>query len=232
MSLPILVLRPEPGAAATVRRAEAMGLVAHAFPLFSVRPLPWQPVPRGEVDALLLGSANALRHAGDALALYRGMPAYAVGEKTAEAAREAGLAVTAMGQGGLQPMLALVQPGHHRLLRLAGRERVELDAPTDVSIITREVYASEPLPMPPGLVARLASPALVLLHSGEAAARFANLCNEAGIDRNCIRIAAIGPRIAACAGTGWAMLRAADQPSDAALLALAAQMCEEAASGS
>lgn len=232
MSLPILVLRPEPGAVATVRQAEAMGLVARSFPLFSVRPLPWRPVPRAEVDALLLGSANALRLGGDALALYRGMPAYAVGEKTAEAARKVGLAIAATGLGGLQPMLATLQPGHHRLLRLAGRERVALELPSDVSIVTREVYASEPLPMPEGLLAWLGAPALVLLHSGEAATQFARLCDKAGIARNKIRVAAIGPRVAACAGTGWAMLRAADQPSDAALLALAGQMCEEAASGS
>ncbi|MCJ2188987.1 uroporphyrinogen-III synthase [Novosphingobium beihaiensis] len=232
MALPVLVLRPEPGAAVTVEQARAMGLDAHAFPLFAVRPLPWQPVPREDVDALLLGSANALRHGGGALALYRELPAYAVGEKTAEAAREAGLNVIATGKGGLQPLLDQLRPGHRRLLRLAGRERVDLAIPAGIAMITREVYASEALPMPPCLATRLAAPALVLLHSGEAAAYFAQLCRTAAIDHGKVRIAAIGPRVAARAGSGWAALRNADRPSDAALLALAAQMCEEAGSGS
>lgn len=230
--VPVLVLRPEPGAAITLREARAMGLDAHAFPLFAVRPLPWEPVPRQDVDALLLGSANALRHGGKGLTLYRGLPAYAVGGKTAQAAADAGLDVVATGRDGLQAMLALIQPRHHRLLRLAGRERVALSVPADVSILTREVYASQPLPMPPELKARLASPALVLLHSGEAAAHFDRLCGEQGLDRSRIALAAIGPRVAERAGAGWRALRSAEMPDDAALLALAAQMCEEAASGS
>ncbi|WP_067732482.1 uroporphyrinogen-III synthase [Novosphingobium naphthalenivorans] len=232
MTLPVLVLRPEPGAAATVRQARAMGLEAHAFPLFAVRPLPWQPVPRGDIDALLLGSANALRHGGEALALYRGLPAYTVGEKTADAARAAGLDVVTAGKGGLQQVIAQVRHEHRRLLRLAGRERVDLALPDGITVTTREVYASEPLPMQPGLAGHLAAPALVLLHSGEAAAHFARLCDEAGIARDTIKIAAIGPRVAARAGQGWAALHSASRPDDAALLALAAQMCEEARSGS
>lgn len=232
MTLPVLVLRPEPGNTATVREARAMGLDARAFPLFEVRPLHWQPVPREEVDALLLGSANALRHGGDALALYRGLPAYAVGARTAEAAQAAGLDIVATGKGGLQPMLGALRPNHRKLLRLCGREHVELDVPGDVTIATCEVYASAPLPLPPDLATLLRAPSLVLLHSGEAAAHFALLCDAAGADRARIRLAAIGPRVAARAGTGWAAMRSASEPNDAALLALAAQMCEEAVSGS
>lgn len=229
--LPILILRPEPGAAATLAAARAAGLEARAFPLFEVGAVSWDPVPRDHIDALLLGSANALRHGGDALAAYRGLPAYAVGETTAEAARKAGLKVVATGQGGLQNMLDELEPSHRRLLRLAGRDRVELAVPGGVEVLTREVYASEPLPLPPELAALLARPALVLLHSGEAAARFAQACDEAGIDRAGIRLAAIGPRVVARAGTGWADLQAAPTPDDAALLALASRMCQEAGSG-
>jgi uroporphyrinogen-III synthase len=232
MTLPVLVLRPEPGATATVHAARALGLDAHACPLFAVQPLPWEPVPREQVDALLFGSANALRHAGEALSLYRGMPSYAVGAKTAEAARAAGLDVVGTGKGGLQQMLGALRPEHRTLLRLAGREHVQLKIPEGITLVTRQVYASEPLPLPPDLAARLAAPALVLLHSGEAAARFAGLCDEIGIDRSRLLLATIGPRVTARAGTGWGMLRSAEKPDDAALLALAAQMCKEVASGS
>ncbi|MFC0206383.1 uroporphyrinogen-III synthase [Novosphingobium soli] len=229
--LRVLVLRPEPGAAATHAAARARGLRAEAFPLFAVRPLAWQPVPPGDVDALLLGSANALRHGGAALAAYRGLPAYAVGETTALAARAAGLEVVAAGAGGLQTLVEGLAPRHRRLLRLAGRERVALTVPPGVSVTTREVYASEPLAPSPGLLAALSGPALALLHSGEAAARFAQVCEAAAIDRSQVALAAIGPRVAARAGTGWAALRCAAAPHDAALLALAVEMCQEAAPG-
>lgn len=225
-------MRPEPGATATAVQARNQGLDARTFPLFAVHPLPWQPVPREDVDAVLLGSANAVRHGGAALALYRGLPAYAVGEKTADAARAAGFLVEATGRGGLQQVLGEVSPDHRRLLRLAGRERVDLIIPCGIAITAREVYASEPLAMPPLLAAQLGEPALVLLHSGEAAAHFARLCDRAGIDRGRIALAAIGPRVAERAGQGWAALRCADTPDDATLLALAAQMCEEGGSGS
>jgi uroporphyrinogen-III synthase len=230
-TLTFLILRPEPGASTTLAGARARGLDARAFPLFAVRPLAWDPPARDTVDALLLGSANALRHAGPSLALYRGLPAYAVGETTAEAARAAELDVVATGRGGLQPLLDTLKPDrHHRLLRLAGRERIALDPPPGIVLVTREVYASEPLPAPAGLARALQGPALVLLHSGEAAARFAALCDEAGIVRSAIGIAAIGPRVAERAGEGWAQVRCAASADDTALLALAVEMCQKPAS--
>lgn len=229
MNRPVIVLRPEPGATATLARARRMGLNAHACPLFEIQPLAWDPVARGRVDAVLLGSANALRHGGIALEEYRGLPAYAVGAATAQAAARAGLDVVHTGSGGLQPMLAMLHPDHRRLLRLAGRERVELNVPHGTVMHTRDVYASVPLPLPHTLPPLLAGGALVLLHSGEAAAHFSALCRTAGIARERIQVAAIGPRVAGRAGAGWAALRSAAEATDSALLALAAEMCKEAA---
>ena len=84
-----------------------------------------------------------------------------------------------------------------------------------------------PLPLPPALAELLRGPKIVLLHSGEAARHFAGLCDDAGIARSRIRLAAIGPRVADAAGKGWAEVAAADAPNEQALLALAQQMCEE-----
>ena len=85
---PVLVLRPEPGASETVERARGRGLNAIAVPLFEVRPLEWEaPEPSG-FAGLLLTSANAVRHGGERLAKLRGLKVYAVGEATAEAARD------------------------------------------------------------------------------------------------------------------------------------------------
>lgn len=229
---PVIVIRPEPGTAATVAAAEKLGLQAHGFPLFAVTPLPWEPAPREEVDAVLLGSANALRHGSAEIARYRGLPAYVVGAKTAEAAREAGLEVARIAHGGLQSVMAHLAPEHRRLLRLAGRERVELALPGGHAMITREVYASMPLAMPTELTALLKEPAVVLLHSGEAAAHFAAECTRLSIDRRRIALACIGPRVAERAGNHWISTRSAETPDDAALLALAAEMCKDFPSGS
>lgn len=226
--VPVIIIRPEPGASATLAAARAMGLDAHAFPLFAVRPLAWQAPPRDRFDALLIGSANVLRHGGAALGHYRGMPAYVVGETTAQSAREAGFDVVAVGSGGLQGVLDAIDPAHARLLRLAGRERVPLTLPSGASMETREVYASEPEPLPPSCTAMVAHGALVLLHSGEAAAHFALACDRAGLDRMRLALATLGPRIAARAGAGWGAVRCADSATDAALLALANEMCQEA----
>ena len=228
---PVIVIRPEPGTSATVAAAEKLGLRALGFPLFGVAPLAWEPVAREEIDAVLLGSANALRHGGEGLARYRGLPAYVVGTRTAEAARQAGFEVVQIASGGLQSVLAHLAPDHRRLLRLAGRERIDLALPAGYGMTTREVYASTARPMPPALAALIVSPAVVLLHSGEAAAHLAAECARLQIDRRRIALACIGPRVAERAGNHWLTIRSAQTPDDIALLALAAEMCKDFPSG-
>ena len=83
----VLVLRPEPGASATVKRAKERGLDALAIPLFEVRPVDWDVPDAGSFDGLLLTSANAVRHSGEQLKELRGLPVHAVGAATAAAAR-------------------------------------------------------------------------------------------------------------------------------------------------
>ena len=225
---PIVVIRPQPGCDATVAAARALALDARGHPLFAVRPLPWEPPAAESFDAILLGSANAPRHAGPALARYAGKPAYTVGAVTAEVARAAGLDVIAVGAGGIKAVLPLLGPEHRRILRLSGRERMALPPPPGVAIEERVVYASEPLPLPPALLPLLRSRALVLLHSAEAAQHFAGLCDTDGVPRGNLSLAVLGERIAQAAGTGWARLRTAAEPNDTALLALAQEMCQEA----
>ena len=40
--IPLAIIRPQPGNAATVAAARARGLDAQGFPLFAVTPLAWQ----------------------------------------------------------------------------------------------------------------------------------------------------------------------------------------------
>lgn len=224
---PVIIIRPQPGCDASLADARALGLPAYGFPLSEIRPLPWETPDPEQVDALLFGSANAVRHGGAALAVLVGKPAYAVGEKTAAAARASGFDVIETGHGSMQDLLGLLRPGHRRLLRPAGEKRVELNLPEGTDIDERTVYASESLDMPAALVAMLSRPAVVLLHSGEAARHFAMCCDEHGLDRSIIALAAMSDRAAGMAGEGWADLKVAKKPEDAALLALARQMCQE-----
>lgn len=226
MSAAILALRPEPGSSATVAAGRKVGLDIAATPLFEVRPLPWAPPAPGDVDGLLLGSANAIRHGGSALALLRGKPVYAVGRATAAAAEEAGFTVAAAGRGELQSLVASLVPPL-RLLRLTGAEHVALEPPAGIAIETRIAYESAPLPMSADTAARLTQGALVLLHSAAAARHFAAECDRLGLARGRVRLAALGPRIAAAAGDGWREVRSAVCPDEAAMLALARQMCHE-----
>ena len=225
--VPLVVIRPEPGCSATVAAARAARMEAHGFALFEVRPVSWEAPPLQGYDAILVGSANALRHAGPALPALRSLPVYAVGEATAQTAREAGFSVAATGAGGLQATLALLDPAHRRLLRLAGEERVPLTLPKQVTIDERVVYASRPVPLPSELAQLLRSPAIVALHSGEAARHLAAQCVSHGIRRAPLRLAALSSRIGAAAGDGWGEVAVAAHPDDKALLALAAQMCQD-----
>ena len=229
---PLVIIRPQPGCDATLAAAKDMGLAARGFPLFTVSPVAWTPPDPETIDALLIGSANAVRHGGEGLRRYAGKPAYVVGRATADVARQAGLAIAVIGGGHLQPVLNRVDPVHRRLLRLAGRERIDLTPPAGATIVERVLYASDPRPMPPALAAMLASPAVVMLHSAEAARHFAAECDRLGILRDGIALAAIGPRVADAAGTGWKAVKAAETPVDPALLALARDMCQNRNSSS
>jgi uroporphyrinogen-III synthase len=223
--IPLVVIRPQPGADATVMAATALGLDPHAFPLFAVAPVMWEAPDPARIDALLIGSANALRHGGGALERYRGKPVYAVGQTTAAECRAAGLTVAVTGSGGLEGVVASIA-GPARLLRLAGREHIALAPPAGVELVKRIVYASEPLPMTEELADLLHTSATVLLHSAAAATHFAAECDRLGLRRGKIALVSIGPRVTAACGTGWAEVATAASPDDASLLAQARHMCQ------
>lgn len=226
MNAQVFAIRPEPGLAATVAAGRALGISIAGHPLTEVRPVTWDRPVDNAFDALLLGSANAVRHAGPVLAYWRGRVAHVVGAATAEAAREAGFAAGLVGRGGLQDVIdALAGRGPMRLLRLAGAKRTALSPPPGVTIETRVVYRLACREISPGFAARLEDGGIVLLHSGEAARHFAAECGRLGIARARISLAALAPRIAQAAGAGWRDVRVAPQPTDSALLAMVRDMC-------
>lgn len=213
-----LVLRPEPGASATCRRAAAIGCPPVSAPLFALRPVAWE-MPGGDHDAVMVTSASALLLGGAKLGTLLDRPLYAVGAATAAAARDAGFADVRAGSDDAAALVAMAAAdGVRRLLHLAARERRAVGHPA-VAITAVTVYAAEAETMlSPAAHAALAGQAVALLHSPRAAALFADLADAAGIARAHVRIAAISAAALAAAGRGWRASAAADRPTDAALL--------------
>jgi uroporphyrinogen-III synthase len=186
--------------------------------LFRIEPVEWQAPEASSFDGLLLTSANAVRFGGDQLEKLRGLKTYAVGEATAQAARERGLDIATTGDAGVERLLGSID-SDLRLLHLCGVDRrAPLQARQQITPLV--VYRAEPVESPdlsfaPGSVA--------LIHSPRAGLRFAELVG----DRSPITIAAISPAAADAVGDGWKSVVAADQPSEDALLALAARLCNK-----
>ncbi|MFC4294350.1 uroporphyrinogen-III synthase [Novosphingobium tardum] len=230
---PFVVVRPEPGNRATLAAAEALGLEAAGFPLFSVEPVAWNADGLDACDALLLGSANALRHGGEGLRGLSTLPVYAVGEETAAAARAAGFEVAHTGRGGLQSCLAPAQrDGRRHALRLAGEAHVALAPVPGLNVTTRVVYRVRPLPLPADAARLFSAGAVVALHSGEAAVHFAREVDRLGLRRQEIALACLAPRVADAAGPGWRQVAVAPEPRDVSLLAMARELCQTPRQGS
>lgn len=217
----LFILRAERGAAASLDRARAIGLDAVSVPLFGIEPVEWEAPDAASFDALLLTSANAVLHGGDRLAAYRGLEAYAVGEATAQAARDAGFDLAGTGDSGVERLLGSIKPGL-RLLHLAGEDR-RVTGRASQEIVAVTVYRALELP-PPGGLAELDGQ-VAAIHSPRAAKRLAVLV-EAG-RRSHISLACISDCAAAAAGDGWEAKQGASGPNDEALLELAARLCEK-----
>lgn len=230
MSVLVLTIRPEPGLSATVAAGKAAGLPIEGYPLFEIWPIEWDAPPADKFDALLIGSANALRHGGSALEAFRDKPVHAVGDATAREAEVLGFTVASTGRGGLQALVDHLSAPLH-LLRITGTDHVPLTAPPGIEVETIEAYDSVPFALPDDLAARLGEGALMLLHSATAARHFAAECDRLQVPRAAIGLAALGRRIASAAGEGWREVRSASEPREAALLALALEMCHDPAGG-
>jgi uroporphyrinogen-III synthase len=216
----VLVLRPEPGGSATVRRAAERGLNAVSLPLFEVEPVDWAAPDPSQFDGLLLTSANAVRHGGDGLARLGCLPVYAVGTATADIAREAGFAVAAIGEGDVGDLLGSIDDGL-RLLHLAGEHRkTPCDRRHKINAIV--VYRSS---VRDDIDLSVAEGAIVLIHSPRAGRRFAELAEHSGLDKGSIIVAAISREAAEACGNGWAAIESAEIPSDDAVLALTERLC-------
>jgi uroporphyrinogen-III synthase len=124
----VLVTRPEPSASETARRLAALGHEPAVLPLTETRTLPVAEIPdAAQFDAVVATSSAALRHAPAGLcALFADLPLYAVGERTAQAAAQAGFRWIQSGGGdavALARYISATVPAGSRLLYLCGRLR-------------------------------------------------------------------------------------------------------------
>lgn len=216
----VFVFRPEPASRQTVLKAQELGLDAVSIPLFDLERLDWSAPDPGKFDALLLTSANTVKMGGEFLDRYRALPVHAVGEATALAAEVAGLGVAAVGKGGIDQLLAEVEPGV-RLLHLCGEDRREPSI-AGRSITSVAVYRALEKTEVRGIEDLRGQ--VAVLHSPRAARRLSELVHPR--DRSTVRIAAISKATAAAVGEGWEDLRIARSPNDTELLALAVRLCQ------
>jgi uroporphyrinogen-III synthase len=185
--------------------------------LFKVEAVAWDAPEPGSFDGVLLTSANAVRRGGEQLQRFRGLKTYAVGEATAEAARNAGFDVAATGDAGVDRLLGSIDTDL-RLFHPCGKDRREPDGARQ-KITAVPVYDACQVGAPD---LSSASESIALIHSPRAGRRFAELIDE----RATISVAAISEAAATAAGDGWEHVEFAEQPTDDALLALAARLCD------
>lgn len=213
----VWVTRTEPGATRTAERVRALGLTPVVQPLLAVRYID-AAINLNGVGALAFTSRNgvegfARRHAG------RSLPVFAVGDATAEAAREQGFDRVVSADGDLEALATLLRRAHAAedgILLHPGPARPagDLAALAGTAIVVRSVvvYSTEPTPDP-------APPFdIVLIHSPRAATRLAE--TSGGVDVSALTAVAISPAAAQpVEALGFGRLIVADRPDEPAMMA-------------
>ncbi len=232
MTRPVLIVRPEPGASDSTKRARELGLAPITAPIFMIAPVDWQTPEADEVDAVLLTSGNAARCAGPGLLRFTHLPCYSVGESTAAAAASVGFTDVRTGPSNGAAVAALMaSDGVRAAFHPCGRDHIPLDAP-GLRLDRRIVYQSDPVTaLPEKASGALKEGALVLIHSPRAGAQFARLIEAVGAAKDRIALAAISEAASSAAGAGWKAKALAPHPRDHALLELAVKLCKTGAPG-
>jgi uroporphyrinogen-III synthase len=231
----ILVTRPQPRAAQTAADLRARGHEPIVAPLFQIEILSKVDPKAAEWAAILLTSANALpgilKTAGRSA--WRGVPVFAVGDRTAQAARDSGFTTVTSAAGNVNDLIGMVAAQLKppaRLLYLAGEKRTGDLAGAlrsknfEVDLVV--VYRSETAKcLPEPAVAALAGEIDAVLHFSRAAsetflkaARNSNLL-EAALTKPvhfCLSEQVAAP----LRGAGAARIQVAARPTQDALLEL------------
>ncbi len=233
----VLVTRPQAKAERTCARLAAMGHQAFSLPLF--RPVHFDDIVITALGArhwraLAVTSAEALENieASRDAPGFRDLPVFAVGRKTAEAARAAGFTQVIDGGGDgerlAETIAAAPATGDGPLLYLAGDPRAPVFEETlrrlDVAFDTVTAYAMRPVAdLPVETVLDEAKPEAVLFYSAAAATRFfaaasPQLLTDRGLNPHYLCLSAMVA--AAVPRSVSASARIAKAPDEDSLLAL------------
>jgi uroporphyrinogen-III synthase len=235
-ALRLLITRPEPDALRTAAALRALGHDALVAPLLRFAPVANADLGEGPWAGLLLTSANAARAIArhPRLRELLCLPVLAVGDRSAEAAREAGFGNVASAEGGAGDLarVAAAQFGGAavRLLYLAGEDRAAdlaaalgaHDAAVHMVIVYR-MAAAELLPA--AIATALSARRIdgVLHYSRRSAQTYLRCAGAAGLGAEaamvahyCLSAESAAPLVGASAAT----VRVAAQSNERSLLTL------------
>jgi uroporphyrinogen-III synthase len=230
----LLVTRPQPDAERTAAVLRAAGHQVDVAALLRIELIPDVELGPGPWSALVITSANALRalESHPRCAALLALPLFAVGRRTAAAARAAGfLDVTAAG-GNVQELVQSLRghQGRDPLLYLAGQDRsrdLAGDLAADGRIVsTVVVYRAVKLErFPPAIAAALAAGQIdgVLHFSRRSAQAYLDCARSAALldqslapSHYCVSHQVAEPLVVA----GAKHVRIAERPDEVALIAL------------
>lgn len=227
----VLVTRPLPDGERTAATLRAKGHDVLLAPLMQVRPIP--AVIAGNWSAVIVTSANALRVLPAAqLAPLLSLPLYAVGARSAEAARDAGFREIRTAQGDADALIRLIAERYANepapYLYLAGEHRAaDIEGALSgkgIKVTTVVVYRNMTTGFPPELIRAVEQRQLdaVLHFSRRSADNFVIGTKTAGLPSAlALKQLCLSPQVAEpLAAAGARDVGIARRPDEASLLAL------------
>lgn len=235
----MLVTRPEPDAQATLARLEALGIEAIAAPLMVRETLDASLPPPDGFTAMVLTSANAVRALIDrgVVAQYQHLPVFAVGDRTAREATQAGFERVSSAAGAFQDLVNAMTIAQLRgpIFYPAGKHQsadlAKAVAPLGIMVATAKVYAMVAAEaLPESVLDALGTQiGAVLAYSRRSAEIFARLAADLPRDRRsklamlCLSEAVAEPLLEA----RFNRISLADWPDEDAMMSLALAVARE-----
>jgi uroporphyrinogen-III synthase len=227
----VLVTRPQPQSDDTIGRLAARGIEGIAAPLMRIETVA-AALP-ADAAAIALTSSNAVRALTDQpdCRALMGVPVFAVGERTAAAARTAGFGDVRSAGGDVDSLVRLVAsslpPNAGRIVYASGRDvagdlegRLAAAGLNVERIVVYEAVAATALPEPARHMLAAGDIGAVLLYSPRSARIFAALSMRAGISLEDTIAVAMSDAVAEAAGqAGFAAVAVAARPEQGELIA-------------
>lgn len=187
----LVVTRPLEDANILAECLTELGHVVFVEPMLTIEPLPLPEMPSGPLQAILLSSSHAARRLVTHTELH-GIPVLAVGDRTADVARETGFSQVEAAEGDAISLAALVRrrltPSKGALLYVTGRDiarDLQAELQTEGFTVERRiVYAAETSDkLSPALTAKLRDDDMdgAVLLSPRTAATWRQLAYKAGL---------------------------------------------------